>query len=113
MTDRFPVNSLARCCRGALVMVLLVAGCHQPTAEDRDNRRLLEQILTAVTLSNARLVDEEAKRAQQRHDGGMLSDEDFQALDAILGKARAGDWSGAAAAGYAFRKQRPFVGPGQ
>lgn len=95
-----------------LIVALFGSACHQPTAEDRDNRRLLEQILTAVTLTNSRLLEDAAKRNQQRHDAGQIADDDFQALEAVITKARAKDWSGAAAAAYAFRKARPFVRPG-
>ena len=36
-----------------------------------------------------------------------------RAMEAIVAKARAGDWSGAETDGYAFRKQHPFVKEGQ
>ncbi len=69
-----------------LVVSLLGSACHRPTAEDRDNRRLLEQILTAVTLTNSRLLEDAAKRGKQRHDAGQIADDDFQALEAIINK---------------------------
>jgi hypothetical protein len=96
-----------------LAMSALAVGCHRPTAEDRDNRRLLDQILTAVTLANSRLLEDAAQRAKDRHDAGQIADDDYRALDAIITQGRAKDWSGASAAGYAFRKVRPFVRSGQ
>jgi hypothetical protein len=98
---------------GVLLLALLASGCGAPTEIDRDNRRVLDAILTAVTLKNPRLLEDDARRAKERYQAGQLSDGDYRALEAIISKARAGDWGGAETDGYAFRKRRPFVKEGQ
>jgi hypothetical protein len=102
-----------RFCRALILLAALASGCSRPSADDRDNRRLLEQILTAITLRNGRLLEASARRTGERHDRGLLAEQDYQAIEAFIDKARRGDWSGSEAAGYAFRKKHPFVEPGQ
>jgi hypothetical protein len=95
-----------------LLMLLFVPGCRRPTPEDRDNRRLLDAILTSITIKNARLLDDNEAWARERHEAGHLADEDFTAFTAIIAKARSRDWSGAETDAYAFRKKRPYVKDG-
>jgi hypothetical protein len=97
----------------SIVLALLVSGCRGPTPQERDNRRLVDAILTAVTIKNARLLEGNAKRAEKRRAAGHLTREQYEGLRAILEKAKAGDWSGAEADGYAFRKKHPFVREGR
>jgi hypothetical protein len=92
---------------------LLASSCGGPTGVERDNRRALDAILTAITIKNARLLEDDARRAKARYDAGHFRAEQYQALEAIIEKARAGDWSGAEADGYVFRKRHPFVKDGQ
>jgi hypothetical protein len=102
-----------RLSRSLLVISILAVGCGGPTGDDRENRRVVEEILTAITLKNSRLLEAAAKRAAQRHDGGLLTDEEYQGLEQVIEQARRGDWPAASAAGYAFRKQHPFVPAGE
>ena len=96
-----------------LSVSLAVAGCHRPTIDDRDNRRLLDAILTTITIKNARLLDDNEKWARERHANRLLTDDEFQSMTAIIAKARAGDWAGAERDGYEFRRKRPFVREGE
>ena len=96
-----------------LTLALFATGCGGPTEVDRDNRRVLDATLTAITIKNARLLEDDAKRAKARHDAGQLSDEEYEGMEAIINQARAGDWHGAEKAGYEFRKKHPFVKEGQ
>jgi hypothetical protein len=96
-----------------LGLVVLASGCRGPTQEDRDNRRVLDAILTAITIKNPRLLVDNAKRAKARHEAGQLTDEQYQGMEAIINKARGGDWSGAEKEGYEFRNRHPFVKEGQ
>jgi hypothetical protein len=93
-------------------LTFIVAGCHRPTAEDRDNRRLIDAILTSITIKNARLLGDNLEWAQKRHDAGHLTDAQFEGMATIIEKARTGDWAGAEKDGYAFRKRHPFVKDG-
>jgi hypothetical protein len=92
-----------------LIASLLLAGCGRPAAVDRDNRRVLEEILTAITLSNQRLLQDSFARAENRFHDGHLTDEEFQGLAAIVKKAQNGDWPAAESDAYGFRKSHPFV----
>lgn len=93
--------------------MLFVAGCGGPTAADRDNRRVIDEILTAMTLKNRNLLDAAAKRLAKRHEAGQFTDEQNATLEASIQKARSGNWDGALADGYEFRKEHPFVREGQ
>jgi hypothetical protein len=95
-----------------LGLALLASGCRAPSQEDRDNRRALDAILTAITMKNSRLLEESARRAKARHDAGPLTDEQYQGMEAFINKARGGDWLGAEKDGYEFRKKHPFVKEG-
>ena len=92
-----------------LAVGLLFPGCGRPAAVDRDNRRVLEEILTAITLSNPRLLEDSAKRAKERYDADQLTDEEYKAMESIVNKARGGNWGGAGSDAYKFRKEHPFV----
>jgi hypothetical protein len=108
---------LASLLLGVIVFSTLTAlgvfGGRSPTEADRDNRRLLDALLTAITLKNARLLEDNAKRLDQRQADGHLSEEEYEGMRVLIQKARAGDWTGAEMDGYAFRKKYPFVKEGQ
>jgi hypothetical protein len=96
-----------------LVVLLFAGGCGGPTEVDRDNGRVLVEIMTAITLKNARLLESSAVRAQTRHDAGQLADTEYEAMQACIAKGRSGDWPAAEAEAYAFQKRHPFVRSGQ
>jgi hypothetical protein len=95
-----------------LGLVLLGSPWRSPTQQERDNRKALDAILTAITIKNLRLLEESAKRANDRHEAGQLTDEQYRGIETVINKARQGDWSGAEHDGYAFRKKHPFVKEG-
>jgi hypothetical protein len=80
---------------------------------ERDNRRLVDAILTSITIKNARLLEDNAGRARARRDAGHLTEKEYQGMMAVIDRARGGDWSGAEKDGYRFRKSHPFVEEGQ
>jgi hypothetical protein len=96
-----------------LGLVLLAPGCGGPTQEARENRRELDAILTAITIRNSRLLEDDAGRIKARRDAGQLTDEEYRGMEAVINKARAGDWAGAERDGYEFRNKHPFVREGQ
>src|SRR5258708_38572249 len=95
------------------VLTFLLAGCSAPTEVDRDNRRLVDAILTAITMKNANWLEDDAQLAEKRHLDGQLADADYDRLLAIIEKGRSGDWKSPEQQGYEFRKPRPFVKEGQ
>jgi hypothetical protein len=94
-------------------VALLAGGCSQPTQIDRDNRRALDAILTAVTMKNANWLEEDARLVEKRHEAGQFTDWEYEQVLAIIEKARLGDWQAAENLGYQFRKERPFVREGE
>jgi hypothetical protein len=92
-----------------LVASIGLPGCGRAPDVDRDNRRVLEEILTAITLSNARLLEDSAKRARKRFEMRHLTDAEYSAMQSIVNKARGGDWGSAESDAYKFRKEHPFV----
>ncbi len=96
-----------------LSLILLASRGRGPTVEDRNNRRTLDAILTAITMKNTRLLEESGKQTKARHDAGQLTDEQYQSMEAFIIKARSGDWPGAEKDAYEFRKKCPFVQEGK
>jgi hypothetical protein len=88
--------------------LLTVAGCGEPSVRELKNRRELEALLTAISLKNQKEFDRDIKRIDDRHASGGLSDASYTELQAIVKKARAGDWSGAEKLAYELRESKPF-----
>ena len=108
--ERRPGAGSCRFLRVALLLGLglTAAGCGEPSEREYKNRRELEALLTAVTLRNPKYVEKNARRIDDRHASGELSDASHKVLMDIVAKARAGDWSHAEQQAYEFREQNPF-----
>jgi hypothetical protein len=91
-----------------VVLLLAIAGCGEPSERELKNRRELEALLTAISLKNAKELDKDAKRIDDRHASGELSDGGYRDLDEIVKKAQSGDWSGAEKQAYELRESKPF-----
>jgi hypothetical protein len=89
-------------------LVLILAGCGEPSLRELENRRELEALLTAISLQNQRELERDVKRIDDRHTSGQLSDEGYSYLQDIIKKAQAGDWTGAEKQAYALRQSKPF-----
>ena len=98
--------------RAVLVLVAAVlaglGGCGQPSEEARQNRRLVDAVLTAVTVKNRKQLDKDAALWNQRRADGVLAEKPHRAIKACIEKARAGDWAGAEEDLYRFRESEPF-----
>ncbi len=79
-----------------LAALALLGGCGEPSARELKNRQEFEALLTAVSLKNKDELEKDAGRIEARHKSGELSDGGYEDLEAIIGKPRSGDWSGAA-----------------
>ena len=88
--------------------ILSLTGCGEPSIRERENRRELEALLTAVSLKNRKELDRDAKRIDDRHASGQLSDASYNDLQAIIKKAQAGDWGAAEKQAYNLREKTPF-----
>ena len=91
-----------------MVLLLVVAGCGEPSERELKNRRELEALLTAISLKNAKELEKDIKRIDDRHASGELSDDGYKDLQEIVKKAQAGDWSEAEKRAYELRESKPF-----
>ncbi len=91
-----------------MVLLLVIAGCGEPSERELKNRRELEALLTAISLKNAKELNKDIKRIDERRISGELSDDSYRDLQEIAKKAQAGDWSGAEKQAYQLRESKPF-----
>ena len=89
-------------------LLLTITGCGEPSVRELKNRRELEALLTAISLKNKIELNKNAKRIEDRHASGELSDDSYRDLNMIIVRAQSGDWSGAEKDAYAFRESRPY-----
>ena len=89
-------------------LVLMLAGCGEPSVRELKNRRELEALLTAISLKNQKELDKDIQRIEERHTSGELSDDGYKDLQEIIKKAQAGDWGGAEKLAYELRESKPF-----
>jgi hypothetical protein len=87
---------------------LVAAGCGQPTETTRDNRRLLDAVLTAVVIRNPEELAKDKQLLDAREQAGLLSDESYSKILGIIELAEAGDWPAAEEQLYELREQVPF-----
>jgi hypothetical protein len=99
----------SRSCTTLLAGLLVtLAGCGEPSARELKNRQELEALLTAVSLRNKAELEKDARRIDDRHAAGELSDGRYQDLREIIKKARAGEWGAAEKQAYELREQHPY-----
>ena|SRR5581483_4398223 len=105
-----PRNVLSRGFALALVVAVLacLGGCGEPSEEARQNRRVVDAVLTAVTTKNRKELDKDAALWDKRLADGVLSEKPYKAVKASIEKAKAGDWAGAEDDLYKFRESNPF-----
>lgn len=95
----------------ALLLALAIAaicGCGEPPEEARQNRRLVDGLLTAVTIKNVKELDRCKDKLDKRLEDGLLSEGYHRRLMEIHAQAKAGQWSAAEEALYKFRESTPF-----
>jgi hypothetical protein len=88
--------------------LLVLAGCGEPSPRELKNRQEFEALLTAVSLKNKSELEKDARRIQDRHASGELSDGRYADLKEIIIRARNGDWAGAEKQAYEFRDKQPY-----
>ena len=79
----------------AVVALSVCVGCSSATQFGADNYRLLASLHTAVSAKRIDWLDDVAKNIAERHAAGQLGEEQRAELDAIIAKARAGEWESA------------------
>jgi hypothetical protein len=87
---------------------LFTSGCGGPTETTRDNRRLLDAVLTAVTIRNLDEVKKDKELLDARLARKQISEDAHTAIQTAIDMALAKDWAAAERELYEFREQSPF-----
>ncbi len=90
------------------ILVQCVSGCSKPTEETRQNRRLVDSLLTAMITGNEEQLEKCKGLLDERHTAGLLSETNHNRLTKIFELARAGKSGEASGALNEFRKSQPF-----
>ncbi len=92
----------------AIVAVTLsLVGCGPPRAAPQ-NQQLIASLRTAISAQNSQWLAKNAELLEERRAAGEMSDEEYEAFQAIVDKAKAGQWEDAEQDVIAFQKaQRP------
>lgn len=87
-----------------------IAGCGQPkpTEDARQNRRLTDALLTAVTTKNVKELEKCKALIDKRRADAVLSEANHKKLGDIFAQAKAGKWAEAEDALYKYRESEPF-----
>ena len=85
-----------------------VCGCGQPTEDARQNRRLTDALLTAVTTKNVKELAKSKSLIDKRRADGLLSEAHHKKLAALHAQAKSGQWAEAEDGLYKFRESEPF-----
>ena len=86
-------------------LMVTFVGCGEPSRREVDNARAFEAVLTSITMTNAKELEKNATRIEQRHEAQDLSDARYKVLREIIEKARAKDWVAAEKQAYEFRAE--------
>lgn len=93
---------------GLICLLVFLQGCRKPTESARDNRRLMDAILTAVSTKNTKELRLDEQLLESRHEQKELNDDDFMTLKTAISKASSGAWQEAEADLYRLREAKPF-----
>ena len=86
---------------------LMLAGCGYPQAAPT-NLRMISALRTALSARNPEWLEQNVEAIEARRAAGEMGDEEYEAFQAIVAKAKAGDWESAERESVAFQKaQRP------
>jgi hypothetical protein len=90
----------------ALVSIAMTAvGCERmPPMSSAHTMHLLTALRTACSVKSPERLEEVRQRVEQSHQGGRLSDAEYDKISAIIATAAAGDWEGAEQACFRFQK---------
>lgn len=89
-------------------ITIIFGGCRKHSDESRQNRRVVDAILTAVTLKSLKELDKDAALLEKRLADGLLPERHYKTVRAIIEKARSGNWRDAEVELYKFRETYPF-----
>lgn len=91
-----------------VVLSLSIIGCNRPTETQRDNRRLMDAILTAVVIRNPKELANDRELLETRLKEGKISKTSFESFQKLIVEAEAGRWESAEKGLYEIRGRLPF-----
>lgn len=91
-----------------LTLSLSAVGCSRPAEAQRDNRRLMDAILTAVVIRNPKELAKDKELLEARRQEGKMSKASFESLQKLIVEAEAGKWESAEKGLYEIRTKLPF-----
>ncbi len=89
-------------------VVIAFTGCGEPSEDTRQNRRLADSLLTAVTTKNIKELNRCKEFLDKRRADALLSESNHKKLIEISEMAKSGNWPAAEEALYKFREADPF-----
>ena len=90
-----------------LAISLTLGGCGPPQVKP-NNLRLIASLRTALSAKNTEWLQQNIDLIEQRRADGQMSDDEYEEFQAIIAKAKSGDWQGAERDSVDFQKaQRP------
>src|SRR5262249_16399172 len=79
---------------GALICLLLIAGCSPPPQMESDEGlKICDSLWTALTAENTNLVDNAARGLQDAHAAGKIAEPAYEYLRNVIATAREGHWA--------------------
>lgn len=87
---------------------VFLVGCGKPSETSRDNRRLVDAILTAVVVRDPKQLTKDDELLKTRLNEGKLSQANFDSLQQFVRLAQKGEWDSAEKGLYAFRNAQAF-----
>ena len=89
-------------------VLLPAGGCNRPPQAAPANQRLISSLRTALSAQKPDWLEQNVTEIESRKTAGQMSDVEYQAFQAIIAKAKAGQWREAEEDAVEFQKaQRP------
>lgn len=91
-----------------LVALCMLNGCSRAPQMKAGNRKILAALQTAVSSKNSTWLEAVVTQVAEKRDQKEMSDAEFRAIDAIIKKAKSGEWKRAQIDSFALSEgQRP------
>ena len=91
-----------------LFVVCLLIGCGHAPQMSAPNRKILEALQSAVSSKKLEWIEAVVTQVAEKRTSKEMSDAEFTAINAIITKAKSGDWKGAQIDSFALSEgQRP------
>lgn len=93
-----------------VLAAMTISGCGSyPQAQSR-NRTLISSLRTALSTEQPEWLEHNVLEIEKRFQAGELTQEEYDAFQSIIAKAKAGDWDGAEKESVAFQRAQVRLG---